>query len=350
MCYNQYMRIFVPREVKKLSNIFGDKSPLFIVGGYVRNCLMHRRSNDIDLTSCLVVNQVNQLLKNTDFASKTKSAQWGSMTIIGKKNKYDYTAFRKDIYIGDGSHTPQNVILNASIVDDSARRDFTINALYYDIGKKILIDFYGGVDDIKTKTLRAIGEADKLFKDDAERILRLLRLSVQLNFTIEEKTYLAMQDNVKGLANLSHDRVIREFIKILFASKKNITNNALRIFDRLDMWKYLGTSKMFSRLNGLSQNLYFYNNAKFEDKIFAFCLDIYKYLAIDKKELIKEFLGKTGLNCTTNTKEDIYKMLRSFELLTKNKKPIIPTREISYLFKKYDNKLYKEAKRWKVLQ
>lgn len=344
------MRIHVPKEVYKLSKIFEEKSPLFIVGGYVRNCLMRRRSNDIDLTSSLTTNQVNQLLKNTEFRTKTKNLFLASLSIIGKDSTYDYTSFRKDVYKGDGSHMPQNVILNASIIDDSARRDFTINAIYYDISKKSLIDFYGGVQDIRTKTLRAIGDADKLFKDDAERVLRLIRLSAQLDFTIEEKTYLAMQNNIDGLANLTHDRICKEFIKILFSSKRHLPNNALRIIDRLNIWQYLGSSNVFTKLNGLSHNLYFYNRAKEEDKLFAFCLDIYKFLEIDEKDLVSELFGKNGIKCPQTTKENIYKTLRSYVLIKNNKKPIIETHSISYLFKKQESKIYKETKKWKVLQ
>lgn len=345
------MKIKVPKDIKHLSNIFCTKTPLYIVGGFVRNSLMRKKTSDIDLTSSLTPKQVIQLLKNTDYEVEVKNQSLGSLSIISRKKRYDYTTFREDMYACDGSHMPSAVTFTTSIVDDSARRDFTINTLYYSIDKDLLIDFYGGVKDIKSKTLRAVGEADKLFKEDAERMLRLIRFATQFDFSIEEKTLYALENNISLIKNLNQQRVQKEFIKILFLTKNSKRYNGLRVFDKYNLWGCLSDNPIFSRLQGLSQRLNFYYKSKETDVLLAFCLDIYTYLKdVEEKELVNAIFGKKGINCPSSTKEYIYKNLRSYRLLKNGKRPLIPTKDTAYLYKKIDKPLYKEAKRWTAQQ
>ncbi|MEG1963490.1 MAG: HD domain-containing protein [Clostridia bacterium] len=192
--------------------------PLYIVGGYVRNSLLNIEAGDVDLCSALTPQQVQTALEGSFFKLDTASSRLGTILIKGK-NVYEYTTFRTDSYpTNSGCHTPQSVCFTTDIKADSMRRDFCANAVYYDIKNQQIVDILGGVEDIKKHILR--GTHSDVFKQDALRILRLVRLSCELHFDIDLQTLAECKKQVNKLSDISCERIAEEFNKILLSDCK----------------------------------------------------------------------------------------------------------------------------------
>ncbi len=235
------MQIEIPNELKTLSEIF--PQPLYIVGGYVRNSIMGLKNEDIDICSSLTIEEVENVLKGTEFTVKVKSKVLGSAYISYKDKSYEYTCFRRDIYQNNGKHLPEKVEFVREIEEDAKRRDFTCNALYYDIKNDKLIDFYNGVDDIKRKLLRCVETPEYVLSHDGVRLLRLFRFECELNFKIEKHTYQTALKYSRNLRDISGERVIYEITRILHSpkkypgyTKKYAYMRALKQFNSASLW------------------------------------------------------------------------------------------------------------------
>lgn len=300
------MGFLVNRNVKKMAKVFGSETPLFIVGGFVRNKLMRVHGSDIDLTSSLTPKQVMQKLKGSKFQAKIKNNKLGALEISYKNYKFDYTTFRLESYNIKGKHTPNEVVFTTSIIDDSKRRDFSINCIYYNILNRQIVDFYGGVKDIQNKTVRAIENPQNTLSDDGERILRMIRFCAELGFCVDEETYSAAQQNCSNVAKLSKERMAKEFFKILKASfyKRNNKlggHSGIRLIDKLNIWTSLfDRSDELKFLNGVSSYMPNFVGANKNNYMFAFCYDLYKYfkevfkLDISERDFIEKLFGENA--------------------------------------------------------
>ena len=143
------MFIPVSENLIKLSKFFPEN--LFIVGGYVRNAIMGIKSGDIDLASNVDIDEISKILKENGYKIKVKNSKYNSITIQKDGESYEFTSFRKDFYEDNGKHCPIKVERTEDIKEDASRRDFTINAIYYNINKDEIVDFYHGVVDAKQK-------------------------------------------------------------------------------------------------------------------------------------------------------------------------------------------------------
>jgi len=199
------MKIVIPRELKSLSKIFPKDSRLFIVGGYIRDLMLNKNSNDIDVTSSLTIDELEKILIGSNFVLKNKNKKCGTAQICYLTNldiKFDYATFRVEKYKEDGSHSPSTVKFANTLEEDVYRRDFSINSIYYDINSKKIIDIFNGIYDLKNKILKEIQSTT--LKYDGERILRLIKFSAKLGFDIEEKTLfhaLKHKNNIMGLSD-----------------------------------------------------------------------------------------------------------------------------------------------------
>ena len=248
------MLIDVSKNLIKLAKIFPVE--LYIVGGYVRNRVMSIKDTDVDLCSKLKLDEVEEILKGTKFQFKLKNKILGTALICIDNEYYEYTTFRRDTYPDGGAHSPEKVKFIDSIEEDAKRRDFTCNALYYDIKNDKIIDFYNGVEDIKTKTLRAIGNPDEVFAHDGVRILRLFRFECELNFKIDKTTLLSAYKYKDNLRDISGERLIHEITCIFHAhdkypdiAKPNSYMKALKHFNRGEIWPILGIDCLKVRYN-----------------------------------------------------------------------------------------------------
>ena len=258
------MQIQIPTSLTKLANLF--TVDLYVVGGYLRNQLMGLENEDIDICSSLTIKEVELLLRGTEFAFKVKSKTLGTAIILRGNDRYEYTTFRKDYYPNNGQHTPESVDFIDSIEEDAKRRDFTCNAIYYDIKNDKLIDFYDGITDIKKRILRAIETPDEVFCHDGVRILSLFRFQCELNFKIERETLESAFKFKENLRDVSGEKLVYEITRILHSpnkykgiAKTHAYMSALRYFNRGGLWLIFGIDrpklkfKMVKRVSHKSQ-------------------------------------------------------------------------------------------------
>ncbi len=239
------MQLELPKTLKELAKIF--PTELYVVGGYIRNRIMEIEGDDIDICASLTLDEVEKLLAESKFSVKIKSKSLGSAVISCGKEHYEYTTFRQDTYPDGGAHMPESVTFIKDIREDAKRRDFTCNALYYDIKSDQLIDFYDGVADIKRRVLRTVETPDEVLSHDGVRILRLFRFQCELNFKIDSKTLESAYKYKENLCDVSGERVVHEITRILHSpnkykgvSKKNAYIMALKHFNRASLWQYFG--------------------------------------------------------------------------------------------------------------
>lgn len=193
----------------------------YAVGGCVRDALMLRDGGDTDITSSASPPQLEALLCANNIKYAETGLKHGTVTAIINHIPYEITTFRSDGEYKDNRH-PENVRYVTDLREDLSRRDFTVNAIAYNDYDGI-VDLYGGQSDIEKKIIRAVGEPDRRFKEDALRIMRALRFASVLGFTIEDNTKQAIFDNKSLLLNIANERIYAELMKLL------IGNNAEQI-------------------------------------------------------------------------------------------------------------------------
>lgn len=170
-----------------------------LVGGCVRDRIMGRAPGDYDITTSAAPEETLEVFR--DQRTVPTGLKHGTVTVVYGGMGMEITSFRQD-----GTYTdmrrPDSVRFTRSLREDVLRRDFTMNALAWEQGRGV-IDHTGGLEDIRKKGIRAVGEPERRFTEDALRILRAVRFSAQMGFAIEEKTRSAvfrLQDNVGRIA------------------------------------------------------------------------------------------------------------------------------------------------------
>lgn len=234
------MFIQISDNLKQLSTYFPEN--LYIVGGYVRNKIMEIDESDVDLTSSVDIEEVSKRLKDSPFLVKIKSLKCGSVLICKDDEAYEYTVFRKDIYEDDGRHTPTRIERTDSIVEDSNRRDFAINAIYYNINKDEIVDIHHGMVDLFQRIIRC-DRPDEVLKYDGERILRMVRIAGELDFRIDKQTLACAEKYASNIKAISGTRKRAELEKILYCDKRYNLNKgslkrALKLLNKLNVWQY----------------------------------------------------------------------------------------------------------------
>ena len=178
----------VSESLKALSSIFIDHGfSLYLVGGAVRDYLLSKPSHDYDFTTDARPEEIKSMFRHTI----DTGIKHGTVTVLFKGESYEITTFRTESDYSDSRH-PDSVTFVRSLSEDLKRRDFTINAFALDISKGEIIDEHGGFEDLKNGVIRAIGNPEERFKEDALRIMRAARFSAKLGFKIEENTKNAM--------------------------------------------------------------------------------------------------------------------------------------------------------------
>ncbi len=181
------------------------------VGGCVRDFLMGKEPFDIDITTSAKPEEMKAIFAGEKTIET--GIKHGTLTLILNGTPYEITTYRVDGEYADHRH-PTEVIFSETLAEDLARRDFTVNAMCYSPSEG-LTDLYGGRRDLENKIIRAVGEAERRFTEDALRILRGLRFSATLGFSIEEETAAAMRKCAHLLSFVSAERVLVEWRKLL---------------------------------------------------------------------------------------------------------------------------------------
>ena len=234
---------------------------VYLVGGFVRNSLLGKECEDEDICSPLTLSELEQKLEGTSFSLKNKNKAFGTCKITCEDKSFDYATFRKDTY--SKGHCPDEVEFVTDIAVDAQRRDFTINAIYYDILTGKIIDFFDGVGDLKKKRIKAINPS--VLQDDGVRILRMLRLAGEYNFSIEKKTLASAQKNIENIRDLTNSKVTEEFSKLFARTNSKGAVRAIKLYNRLGIWRRMGTGCDYVRPVMV---------AKCEDKFMGFIIDL----------------------------------------------------------------------------
>ena len=221
--------MIIPKEVKSIIKTLEDKGfEAYAVGGCVRDFLRAVVPNDWDVTTSARPEDIQKLFPHNFYNNK-----FGTVTVINNKAKdenlrnIEITTYRIDTGYSDKRH-PDQVIFTPNLKEDLARRDFTINAMALKVESRKsvkskaayeIIDPFVGQEDLKNKTIRAVGDAGKRFNEDALRMLRAVRFSAQLGFEIEKGTLDAIEKNRDLLKFVSEERIRDEFSKIILSDR-----------------------------------------------------------------------------------------------------------------------------------
>ena len=186
----------------------------YIVGGCVRDALIGRVPNDYDITTNAKPEEIKALFPHTI----DTGIQHGTVTVRMNHESYEVTTFRVDGAYLDNRH-PESVSFTDDLAEDLIRRDFTINAMAYN-DEEGLVDLFGGQQDLENRVIRAVGDPEQRFKEDALRIMRCVRFGAQLGFTIDHDTYLAAIKLSDTLRFISAERIREELMKILTSDRQ----------------------------------------------------------------------------------------------------------------------------------
>lgn len=201
------------------------------VGGAIRDALLRLENQDFDLTTAAPPDEVRRLFKRT----VPVGLEHGTVAVLDKDGRpHEVTTFRKDI-VTDGRHAV--VQFGVSLMDDLARRDFTINAIAYHPTRHEWRDPFAGAVDLEHKLIRSVGDPNWRFQEDYLRILRALRFSARFEFRIHRGTLEAAKANVSGLAQLSAERVREEWFKGIKTAK--------RVSKLLALWIDVGAARIW---------------------------------------------------------------------------------------------------------
>jgi tRNA nucleotidyltransferase (CCA-adding enzyme) len=181
----------------------------YLVGGVVRDYFLKMPFNDIDITTSAKPWEVEKLFHKT----KPTGLKFGTVTVFMASKEYEVTTFREDFDYLDSRH-PNRIVFTDKADVDVKRRDFTINGLLMDSDLNLL-DFVGGKKDLDYKIIKAIGDPNIRFKEDALRILRAFYFVSKLGFEIEEETLNSIKENRFSIYEIAFERVLNEITKLL---------------------------------------------------------------------------------------------------------------------------------------
>lgn len=201
----------ISETLKTLSSIFKSHGySLYLVGGAVRDYLLSKPSHDFDFTTDARPEEIKSMFRHTI----DTGIKHGTVTVLFKSGSYEITTFRTEGDYSDSRH-PDSVTFVRSLSEDLKRRDFTINAFACDLSSGEIIDQHGGFNDLKNGVIRAIGDPNERFTEDALRIMRAARFSSKLGFEIEEETKKAMKALSPTITKVSEERIREELFRLI---------------------------------------------------------------------------------------------------------------------------------------
>lgn len=208
------MKINIPDYVQLIINMLENKGyEAYIVGGAIRDILLNKIPMDYDIGTNALPQDIEEIF--CDFKTISIGKKFGTIVVSQNEGDVEITTFRQEGDYIDGRR-PEWVNFSSNIIDDLSRRDFTINAMAYNIDSG-LVDPFGGEKDLEQKVIKTVGYAEERFQEDYLRILRAIRFSTQLKFIIEEKTFNAGRKYAPNISKVSAERIRDEFFKILLS-------------------------------------------------------------------------------------------------------------------------------------
>lgn len=220
--------MIIPKEIRSIIGKIEIKGfEAYAVGGCIRDFLRGAKPKDWDIATNVKPEEIQKLFPHNFYNNK-----FGTVTAINKKVKdetlknIEITTYRIDQGYSDKRH-PDVVLFTPNLKEDLARRDFTINAMALKINQRPktkdqkydIIDPFGGQEDLKNKIIKAVGDADRRFNEDALRMMRAVRFASTLNFAIEKNTFEAIKKNKDLIKYVSEERIRDEFSKIILSDR-----------------------------------------------------------------------------------------------------------------------------------
>jgi len=234
------LKLNIPSDIKKLYKLFKkNKKQLYVVGGAVRDAILGKSPKDFDLATDAKPEEVEDIAKQGGFKTVDVGKSFGVVIVNG----HEIATFRKDI----GKGRRPDAVDYTDIEGDVKRRDLTINALFYDIGKGTIVDLVGGIKDLKKKKIRTVGSADRRFNEDPLRRLRAVRFAGSVGGKMTKDTWAALKKN-SDISSVSGERIRDEFIKGIKKAKS--VPNYLKMIKKLGMFK-----QIFPGLSVLHSNI-----------------------------------------------------------------------------------------------
>ena len=203
----------IPDTLFKIAAILKQQNyQCFLVGGAVRDLIRQKPVKDYDLATDALPEQVQAIFRRVI----PTGIKHGTVTVLFKGQSFEVTTFRIDGKYED-HRRPEEVIFTPSIMEDLSRRDFTINAIAYNLITHDIYDPFNGRGDIKKKIIRAIGVPQERFNEDGLRLLRACRFAAQFDYTVEEATRNAVTDCAACIDHISAERIRDELVKIILS-------------------------------------------------------------------------------------------------------------------------------------
>lgn len=240
----------IPNEVLRVAETIENGGfEAYLVGGCVRDVLIGKRPKDWDITTNAKPEEISALFENT-----YQNNDFGTVGVVNEDTDdptiriIEVTPYRIESEYSD-ARRPDSVTFSTSIEDDLKRRDFTVNTIAYRPKDGSFLDLFEGSEDIIEKRVRAVGIAHDRFAEDALRMMRAVRLAVELSFVIESDTMAAIAQNAANLGRISKERIRDEFIRIL-ESKQPM--QGVIFLERLGLLPYIAPDLL--RGIGVEQN------------------------------------------------------------------------------------------------
>ena len=204
------MKIKMPAQAAKvIQTLVQHGFEAYIVGGCVRDSILGRTPGDWDITTSAAPEETKSLFARTF----DTGIEHGTITVLLNGEGFEVTTYRIDGKYEDNRH-PSKVQFTRSLSEDLLRRDFTINAMAY-APKTGLVDEFGGMEDLKNKIIRCVGDPKERFEEDALRMLRAVRFAAQLGFTLADDVRDAIRDMAEQLDQISAERIQTELVKLV---------------------------------------------------------------------------------------------------------------------------------------
>jgi tRNA nucleotidyltransferase (CCA-adding enzyme) len=210
------VRSEIPEEVQHVADTLESRGfEAYLVGGCVRDLFIGKQPKDWDITTDARPTEIESL-----FADTYINNDFGTVGVVNPETEdptlkvVEVTPYRTESEYSD-ARRPDSVEFGVSLTEDLKRRDFTINAIAYRLKDESIVDLFGGEEDIRHKRIRAVGNPTERFAEDALRMMRAVRLAVELDFVIEGETMSAIAENSIHLGRISKERIRDEFVRIL---------------------------------------------------------------------------------------------------------------------------------------
>tara|TARA_B100000287_G_scaffold433025_1_gene493726 strand:- start:1045 stop:2157 length:1113 start_codon:yes stop_codon:yes gene_type:complete len=227
------LKMNIPTDIKKIYNLFKKNGKqLYVVGGAVRDAVLGKTPKDYDLATNAKPDEVEAIAKKGGLKSVPVGKAFGVVNVLVGSNEYEIATFRKDI----GKGRRPDAVDFTDIKGDVQRRDLTINALFYDLGRGEIVDLVGGIADLKKKQIRTVGSPSERFDEDPLRKLRAVRFAGNVGGKMTPDTWKALQKN-PDISKVSKERIRDEFIKGI--KKAQQPDKYLKMVQKLGMFKQI---------------------------------------------------------------------------------------------------------------